>query len=90
MILLTVPLFFPVITLSATTRSGSASSIVIVVQIGLISPPVGMCIFVVKNLMPHLSMGTVFRGVTPFTVALIVLLGLLVAWPGSRPGCQAS
>ena len=55
--------------------------IVIVVQIGLISPPVGMCLFVVKNLLPEVSMVTVFRGVTPFTVALIVLLAVIVAFP---------
>jgi TRAP-type C4-dicarboxylate transport system permease large subunit len=55
--------------------------IVIVVQLGLISPPVGMNIFVVKNLLGHISIGTVFRGVTPFTIALCVLLALIVAFP---------
>jgi len=55
--------------------------VVIVVQIGLISPPVGMNIFVVKNLIRHLAIGTVFRGVMPFTVALVVLLAILVVVP---------
>ena len=82
MILLTVPLFFPVITGLGYDPVWFGVIIVVVVQIGLISPPVGMCLFVVKNLLPHLSMGAVFRGVTPFTVALIVLMGLLIAWPG--------
>ena len=82
MILLTVPLFFPVITALGYDPVWFGILIVIVVQIGLISPPVGMCLFVVKNLLPHLSMGAVFRGVTPFTVALIVLLALIVALPG--------
>jgi TRAP-type C4-dicarboxylate transport system permease large subunit len=41
-----------------------------------------MNIFVVKNLLQHVSLGTVFRGITPFTVALIVLLALIVAFPG--------
>jgi C4-dicarboxylate transporter DctM subunit len=40
-----------------------------------------MNIFVVKNLLRHLSIGTVFRGVTPFTVALVALLALMVAFP---------
>jgi TRAP-type C4-dicarboxylate transport system permease large subunit len=40
-----------------------------------------MNIFVVKNLIRHLSIGTVFRGVTPFTVALVVLLAVVVAFP---------
>jgi tripartite ATP-independent transporter DctM subunit len=81
MILLTVPLFFPVVTSLGYDPIWFGIVIVIVVQIGLISPPVGMNIFVVKNLLRHLSIGTVFRGVTPFTAALVALLGLIVAFP---------
>jgi len=55
--------------------------IVVVVQIGLISPPVGMNMFVVKNMLPGISTGTIFRGVTPFVVAEIVLLAILLAFP---------
>ena len=54
----------------------------IVVQIGMISPPVGMNIFVVKNLLRHVSIAEIFRGVTPFTFALVALLALIVALPG--------
>ena len=79
MILLTVPLFFPVVT--ALGYDPVWFGIVIVVQIGLISPPVGMNIFVVKNLLRNISIGTVFRGVIPFNVALVALLAIVVAWP---------
>ena len=82
MILLTVPLFFPVITSLGYDPIWFGIVVVIVVQIGLISPPVGMNIFVVKNLLRHLTISTVFRGVTPFTVALCILLALIVAFPG--------
>ena len=82
MILLTVPLFFPVVTSLGYDPIWFGVIVVIVVQIGLISPPVGMNIFVVKNLLRHLSISTVFRGVTPFTVALIALLAVMVAFPG--------
>jgi C4-dicarboxylate transporter, DctM subunit len=82
MILLTVPLFFPVITSLGYDPIWFGIIVVIVVQIGLISPPVGMNIFVVKNMLRHISIGTVFQGVTPFSVALIVLLALIVAFPG--------
>jgi len=54
---------------------------IIVVQIGIISPPVGMNIFVVKSLLRHVTIGAVFRGVTPFTVALVALLAIVVAFP---------
>jgi len=81
MILLTVPLFFPVVTHLGYDPLWFGIIVVIVVQIGLISPPVGMNIFVVKNLIRHLSIGTVFRGVTPFTVGLIALLAAVIAFP---------
>jgi len=82
MILLTVPLFFPVVTALGYDPVWFGIVIVIVVQIGLISPPVGMNIFVVKNLLRNISIGTVFRGVIPFNVALVALLAIIVAWPG--------
>ena len=77
-----MPLFFPVVTALGYDPIWFGIIVVIVVQIGLISPPVGMNIFVVKNLLRHLSIATVFRGVTPFTVALVVLLALIVTFPG--------
>jgi len=51
------------------------------VQIGLISPPVGMNMFVVKSMLPGISTPTIFRGVTPFVVATVGLLAILVAFP---------
>jgi TRAP-type C4-dicarboxylate transport system permease large subunit len=55
--------------------------IVTVVEIGLISPPVGMNLFVLKTLLPQVSTGTVFRGVVPFMIADVVRLGILIAFP---------
>jgi C4-dicarboxylate transporter DctM subunit len=81
MILLTVPLFFPVVTALGFDPIWFGIIIVIVVQIGLVSPPVGMNIFVVKSLLKHVTMGTLFRGVTPFNVALVALLAIVVAVP---------
>jgi len=81
MILLTVPLFFPVVIALGYDPVWFGIVIVIVVQIGLISPPVGMNIFVVKNLLRNISIGTVFRGVIPFNVALVALLAVVVAFP---------
>jgi TRAP-type C4-dicarboxylate transport system permease large subunit len=81
MILLTVPLFFPVVTALGYDPIWFGIIIVIVVQIGLVSPPVGMNIFVVKSLLRHVTMGTMFRGVTPFNFALVALLAIVVAIP---------
>src|SRR6187455_2630554 len=81
MILLTVPVFFPLVVHLGFDPVWFGIIIVVVVQIGLISPPVGMNMFVVKSMLPGISTPTIFRGVTPFVVATIVLLALLVAFP---------
>jgi tripartite ATP-independent transporter DctM subunit len=81
MILLTVPLFFPVVTALGYDPLWFGIVVVLVVQIGMISPPVGMNIFVVKNLLRHVSIGTVFRGVWPFNVALAAMLAIMILFP---------
>jgi len=81
MILLTVPVFFPLVVHLGFDPVWFGILIVIVVQIGLISPPVGMNMFVVKSMLPRISTGTIFRGVMPFVVAEIVLLGIIIAFP---------
>jgi C4-dicarboxylate transporter, DctM subunit len=55
--------------------------VVIVCQIGLTSPPIGINIFVVKSLIPDLSLREAFKGTWPFNLALVLLLLLIVAVP---------
>ncbi len=81
MILLTVPVFFPLVVGLGFDPVWFGILIVVVVQIGLISPPVGMNMFVVKSMLTGVSTATVFRGVAPFAVAIVVLLAILVAFP---------
>ena len=81
MILLTVPVFFPLVVGLGFDPVWFGILIVVVVQIGLISPPVGMNMFVVKSMLTGVSTATVFRGVAPFAVAIVALLAILVAFP---------
>jgi tripartite ATP-independent transporter DctM subunit len=81
MVLLTMPVFFPVIMHLGFDPVWFGIIIVCVVEIGLISPPVGMNMFVLKTLLPEVSTGTVFRGVMPFMWADVVRLAILVAFP---------
>jgi tripartite ATP-independent transporter DctM subunit len=81
MILLTIPVFFPVIVHLGFDPVWFGIIIVCVVEIGLISPPVGMNMFVLRTLLPDVSTATVFSGVMPFMVADIVRLAILVAVP---------
>lgn len=81
MILLTVPIFFPLVVSLGFDPVWFGIIIVVVVEIGLISPPVGMNMFVVRSLLPKVSTATIFRGVTPFAIADVVRLAILVAFP---------
>ena len=81
MILLTIPVFFPVVVHLGFDPVWFGIIIVCVVEIGLISPPVGMNMFVLRTLLPHVTTTTIFSGVMPFMVADIIRLAILIAVP---------
>ena len=81
MVLLTIPLFFPIVTSLGFDPIWFGVLIVMIVQIGLISPPVGMNLFVLHALLPGVGLGKIFRGCWPFVVSMILALGLLIAFP---------
>ena len=82
MVLLTIPLFFPIVVQLGFDPVWFGVLIVMVIQIGLISPPVGMNLFVLNTLLPNVSLGTIFRGVWPQVVVLVITLAILLAFPG--------
>jgi tripartite ATP-independent transporter DctM subunit len=82
MVLLTIPLFFPIVVSLGFDPVWFGVLIVMVIQIGLISPPVGMNLFVINTLLPGVGLGSIFRGCWPFVLVLVVTLGLLLAFPG--------
>jgi C4-dicarboxylate transporter, DctM subunit len=81
MVLLTIPLFFPIVTALGFDPVWFGVLIVMIVQIGLISPPVGMNLFVINALLPKVGLGQIFRGTWPFVLVQIVVLSLLLALP---------
>lgn len=81
MVLLTIPLFFPIVTSLGFDPVWFGVLIVMIVQIGLISPPVGMNLFVLNALLPGVGLGNIFRGCWPFVLVMIVVLMLLIAFP---------
>jgi C4-dicarboxylate transporter DctM subunit len=54
---------------------------VVVVELGMIIPPIGIIVFVLHGLAPHIALRTIYRGVLPFIAADLVLLGLLTLFP---------
>jgi tripartite ATP-independent transporter DctM subunit len=81
MVLLTLPVFFPLVVGMGLDPVWFGILIVTIVEIGLISPPVGMNLFVLSTLLPQVPATTVFRGVLPFMSADIVRLAILIAFP---------
>jgi len=81
MVLLTIPLFFPIVVSLGFDPVWFGVLIVMVIQIGLISPPVGMNLFVLNTLLPGVRLGTIYRGVWPFVVVQVLMLMVLVAFP---------
>jgi len=81
MIILTVPIIFPVITHLGFDPIWFGVIIVMTVELGLISPPVGMNVFVIKSVIHDASFSTIFRGVMPFVVTDLIRLVILIAFP---------
>jgi tripartite ATP-independent transporter DctM subunit len=81
MILLTVPIFFPLVTHLGFDPVWFGILIVCVVEIGMISPPVGMNVFVLRSVLPDVPTGQIWKGVMPFLFADILRLGVLIAFP---------
>ena len=81
MVLLTIPLFFPIVTALGFDPVWFGVLIVMIVQIGLISPPVGMNLFVLNSLLPNVGLANIFKGCWPFVLTMILVLGLLIAFP---------
>ncbi len=81
MIILTVPIVFPVITAMGFDPIWFGIIIVMTVELGLIHPPVGMNVFVIKSVAKDVSFSTIFKGVLPFIVTDIIRLTILIAFP---------
>ncbi|MEY4912160.1 MAG: Sialic acid transporter permease protein SiaT [Pseudomonadota bacterium] len=81
MVLLTIPLFFPIVTSLGYDPVWFGVLIVMIVQIGLISPPVGMNMFVLNALLPKVGLAKIYKGCWPFVLVMTLVLGLLIAFP---------
>ena len=81
MMLLTVPIFFPLVTALGFDPVWFGIIVVCVIEISLITPPVGMNIFVLASMMPSLPTSTIWRGVAPFIVADVARMTVLVLFP---------
>lgn len=81
MLLITVPIFFPLIMSLGFNPIWFGVVMVRVCEIGLITPPVGLNVFIISGVARDVSMYTIFRGIVPFLIADVIHVALLVAVP---------
>jgi tripartite ATP-independent transporter DctM subunit len=81
MIILTIPIIFPVIMALGFDPIWFGVIIVMTVELGLIHPPVGMNVFVIKSVVQDVNFSTIFYGVLPFIVTDLIRLVILIAFP---------
>jgi C4-dicarboxylate transporter DctM subunit len=81
MIILTVPIIFPVVTHLGFDPIWFGVIIVMTVELGLIHPPVGMNVFVIKSVVKDVSFATIFKGVIPFVLTDLIRLVILITFP---------
>jgi TRAP-type C4-dicarboxylate transport system permease large subunit len=82
MILITVPVFLPIALALGYDGIWFGILVLVAVEVGMITPPVGLNIFVIRAQMPDIALGDVFRGIVPFLAAHFALIALLMLLPG--------
>jgi tripartite ATP-independent transporter DctM subunit len=81
-VVVTVPVFLPVVMALGYDAVWYGVLMVVVVEVGLITPPVGLNVFVIRAQLPDVTLGTMFRGIVPFLAADAILIALLLIFPG--------
>jgi C4-dicarboxylate transporter, DctM subunit len=81
MVLLTLPIIFPVVMAVGFDPIWFGVIVVTLIEVALITPPVGMNVYMLHTLLKEIPLRTVFSGVTAFVIADIVRIGILLAFP---------
>ena len=81
MLVLTLPIVFPIIKALGYDPIWFGVVMVIVLEMGLIDPPVGINVFIVKGLVPDVPMSEIFAGIVPFWFAMMLCIAILIMFP---------
>jgi tripartite ATP-independent transporter DctM subunit len=81
MILITLPIIYPLIVMMGFDSIWFGVIVILICEMGLITPPIGINVFVVKGVAPEVPLEVIFRGNIPFLIALIVCVIILIAFP---------
>jgi len=81
LVTLTIPIFFPIVMRLGFDPIWFGVIIVLVAEMGVITPPVGVNVYVIKGIAPEIPLETIFKGILPFTVAVFVCIVIVLAFP---------
>lgn len=81
LVVLTVPVFYPVVVRLGLDPIWFGVVIVLVSEMGVITPPVGVNVYVIKGIAPEIPLETIFKGILPFLIAICVNTGLMMSFP---------
>ena len=81
MVLLTVPLFFPIVTGLGYDAVWFGVLLIVLCELGMIAPPVGMNLFVVRSIAPHIPIKTILHGIVPFVAADVLRVFVIASFP---------
>jgi C4-dicarboxylate transporter DctM subunit len=81
LITLTIPILYPVVLALSFNPIWFGVIIVLVTEMGVITPPVGVNVYVIKGIAEDVPMETIFKGILPFLGALVVTVGILMGFP---------
>jgi tripartite ATP-independent transporter DctM subunit len=81
MVTLTIPIIYPLVTALGFDPIWFGVIIVLVTEMGVITPPVGINVYVIKGITEGVSLETIFKGIFPFLIAIIICVALLLAFP---------
>jgi TRAP-type C4-dicarboxylate transport system permease large subunit len=81
MLVLTLPIVIPIVQALGYDLIWFGVIMVIVLEMGLIDPPVGINCFIVKGLVPDVPLADIFKGILPFWFAMMVCIAILIAFP---------
>lgn len=85
-LVLIVPMFLPTLQAQGVDLIWFGIIVIILIELGLITPPVGVNVFTVKAARPDLKLMHIFIGVGPFVLAMLITAGLILAFPGIATG----
>ena len=81
MLVLTLPIFFPIVQAMGIDPIWFGVLVVLTLEMGLISPPVGINVFIVKSVAKDAELADIFRGVLPFWCMMVICVGILILFP---------